>query len=76
MDLSHNTIRNHGLFDWKTKPKTSKFDIWLIWPLSHIGQVDLNTSNLIIGFFDHEMVFLTTQIRQKIKYAKQLIKKN
>ncbi len=25
-----NTIRNHGLFDWKTRLKTSNFDIWSV----------------------------------------------
>ncbi len=24
------TTRNHDLFDWKTKPRTSHFDIWSI----------------------------------------------
>jgi hypothetical protein len=45
------TIRNHGLFEWKSKPKINHFDIWSIWPFNHIGQVDLNMSNLIDGFF-------------------------
>jgi hypothetical protein len=43
--------RNHGLFDLKTRLKTSHFNIWSIWPLSHIRQIDLNMSNLIGGFF-------------------------
>ncbi len=24
------TKRNHGLFDWKTRPKITHFDIWSI----------------------------------------------
>jgi hypothetical protein len=36
-------------------------------PLSHIRQVNLNMSNLTSGVFtDHKMVFLTSQIEQKI----------
>jgi hypothetical protein len=25
---AHHATRNHGLFNWKTKPKTNHFDIW------------------------------------------------
>jgi hypothetical protein len=44
-------IKNHHLFDWKTKQKISDFDIWSIWPFSHTRKVDLNMSNLTTGFF-------------------------
>jgi hypothetical protein len=44
------TTRDHGLFDLKIKQKTSHFDIWSIWPLSHTRQINLNMSNLIDGF--------------------------
>jgi hypothetical protein len=45
------TTRNHGLFDLKTRLKTSHFDIWSIWPLNRTRQTDLNMLNLIGGFF-------------------------
>ncbi len=34
--IAISTIRNHGVFDKKTKPKTNHFYIWSIWPISHI----------------------------------------
>jgi hypothetical protein len=43
--------KNRDLFDWKIKQKTNHFDIWSIWPFSHIEQIDLNMSNLTDGFF-------------------------
>jgi len=64
--------RNHGLSNWKTKPKTNHFDIWSISPLNHTRQVDLNTFNLTSGFLiDHNMVFFSNQIKQKNLAAKK-----
>lgn len=71
------TTRNHGLFDLKTRLKTSHFDIWAIWPLSHTRQIDLNMSNLICGFLtNHKMVFLNRKIEQKIGQPIFFNKKN
>jgi len=43
---------NHGLFDYKTRLKTSHFDIWSIWPLNlNTKKVNLNMSNLTLVVF-------------------------
>ncbi len=44
-------LRNHDLFDWKTKPKIKHFDIWSVWSFNYTEQVNLKMSNLIDGFF-------------------------
>jgi hypothetical protein len=60
-------------FIGKIKPNTNHFDIWSIWPFSHTGQINLNTSNLISGFFTyHKMVLFINQIRQKIGQPKKI----
>jgi hypothetical protein len=68
------TTRNHCSFDYKARPKTIDFDIWSIWPFGHIKQVDLNTSNLIGGFFkiDRKMIFLLLKLNKKIGQPKNI----
>jgi hypothetical protein len=57
----------------KLDQKSTHFDICSIWPLNHIGQVDLNTSNLTNVFFiDHKVVFLLVKSNQKIGQPKNL----
>jgi hypothetical protein len=68
--------KNHGLFYWKNKPKISHFDIWSIWALNHIGQVDLNMFNLIGGFLiEHKMYFWLIKLDKNLGNQTYLILK-
>jgi hypothetical protein len=54
-------------FIGKKKPKISHFDIWSIWALCHIGQVDFNMFNLISGFLtNHKISFWLVKLDKNI----------